>query len=331
MHRAGWPGADEVAATAGGRRRVLRDVSVVLAGDPQGEVRGQDLDAHRGDRGHGHRPAGRAGPGGRWRPRTCRPPAGSAELAFAADDGPLSVSVRSSPTAIAARDRRATRFRCASPVSGDVTTAEDTRHECAGPRGRAVRRLGFLRRQPAPRAVARLRRAPRRRHSRRSDAAAAPSTPLPAPSARPPPSPFGAPAPWAGATNAPLQPSRSGLGTGWKAAALAAAVIVLIGLVLGGRFGRPVRRRPGDAGHLDRPAQAWPGRPAPTWPPTSVRNADLPTGSTSEVGASTPTRQAWATSSWPSARAWRQTPSGSGDSSGAGSRRPLRRLDEVNR
>ena len=56
-----------------GDAAVLRDTSAVLAGDPQGEVRGQDLDAHRGRRGHGHRPAGRARPGRRGRRRTCRP------------------------------------------------------------------------------------------------------------------------------------------------------------------------------------------------------------------------------------------------------------------
>lgn len=48
-------------------------------------------------------------------------------------------------------------------------------------------------------------------------------------------SPFGTPAPRAATTG--IQPVRSGLTTGWKAAALAAAVVVLTGLVLGGRFG----------------------------------------------------------------------------------------------
>jgi hypothetical protein len=62
-------------------------------------------------------------------------------------------------------------------------------------------------------------------------------TPAASPFGAPAASPFGAPAPWAGAAGAPLQPTRSGLSTGWKAAAAAAAVVVLIGLVLGGRFG----------------------------------------------------------------------------------------------
>jgi hypothetical protein len=48
-------------------------------------------------------------------------------------------------------------------------------------------------------------------------------------------SPFGTPAPWTGAAAAP--PARSGLNTGWKVGVAAAVVLVLIGLVLGGRFG----------------------------------------------------------------------------------------------
>ena len=48
-------------------------------------------------------------------------------------------------------------------------------------------------------------------------------------------SPFGTPAPRAATTGIPQV--RSGLTTGWKAAGLVAAVVVLTGLVLGGRFG----------------------------------------------------------------------------------------------
>ena len=74
-------------------RRVLRDVVGGARRRPQGEVRGQDLDAHRGGRGDGQRPAGRAGPGGAGGRRTCGPPAGSASSSFRADDGPLAATV----------------------------------------------------------------------------------------------------------------------------------------------------------------------------------------------------------------------------------------------
>ena len=83
---------------AGGRRgggdraraptpAVLRDTAVVLAGDPQGEVRGQDLDAHR--RGRRRRSAARRR---RWTgcalaAEDLQATGRVGELVFRADDG----------------------------------------------------------------------------------------------------------------------------------------------------------------------------------------------------------------------------------------------------
>ena len=217
MHRASWPGADEVAATAGADAGVLRDVSVVLAG-----IRKAKSEAKTSMRTEATA-ATVTGP----QEALDRVALAAADLqatgrvgdlALAADEGPLSVSVSLKPDGIRLLGRqRALTVRDA----GRLTT-------------RYAGRLAL--RHPCRLAVRHPRRLALRHSRRRTDRH---------------PGALGR-----GATNATLQPSRSGLSTGWKAAALAAAGTVLIGLVLGGRFGvAAVRRRPGDAGHLDGPAQ----------------------------------------------------------------------------
>ena len=65
VHRAAWPTAEALEAVADGvDAAILRDTSTVLIGGPQGQVGGQDLDAHRRGRRLGHRLAGDARPGG---------------------------------------------------------------------------------------------------------------------------------------------------------------------------------------------------------------------------------------------------------------------------
>ncbi len=66
VHRSAWPVADEV-AEPGARRRAGRAPRHLgrARGGAQGEVRGEDLDAHRGERGDRHRAAGGAAPGRR--------------------------------------------------------------------------------------------------------------------------------------------------------------------------------------------------------------------------------------------------------------------------
>jgi hypothetical protein len=62
-----------------GRRRRRRGAARRLrrpGRDPEGEVRGQDLDAHRGERGHRSPDRRTRWTGSRWSPTTCAPPAG---------------------------------------------------------------------------------------------------------------------------------------------------------------------------------------------------------------------------------------------------------------
>lgn len=118
---------------------------------------------------------------------------------------------------------------------------QDARPAGAEPPRPPVPDLGFFAGAPAPRGGAPVFGGPPQGGGASpfgTPAASQFGTPAASPFGTPAAPPIGAPAPWAGASGYPLQPpTRSAPGTGWKVAAVAAAVAVLIGMVFGGRFG----------------------------------------------------------------------------------------------
>lgn len=105
---------------------------------------------------------------------------------------------------------------------------QDARPDGAAPARRAVPDLGFFAGAPAPGGGSAV--------LGGSQPGGAPS-PFGAPAASPFGTPAGSQVPWTSATGPHTQPSPSGHSSGVKAAAAGAAVVLLIGLVLGCRFG----------------------------------------------------------------------------------------------